>query len=71
MERYVPLEFLDLNNAAQVAEYEAFVQSCPKCNFSQSTMWARVKTDWNFEAVIVRDEHGNIEGTMGTSMYSA
>ena len=65
MERYVPLEFLDLNNAAQVAEYEAFVQSCPKCNFSQSTMWARVKTDWNFEAVIVRDENGNIEGTMG------
>jgi len=58
------LEFLDLNNAAQVAEYEAFVQSCPKCNFSQSTMWAKVKTDWNFEAVIVRDENGKIEGTI-------
>jgi hypothetical protein len=65
MERYVPLEFLDLNNAKQVAEYEAFVQSCPKCNFSQSTMWAKVKTDWDFEAVIVRDNDGNIEGTMG------
>ncbi len=58
------MEFLDLNNAAQVAEYEAFVQSCPKCNFSQSTMWAKVKTDWDFEAVIVRDKNGNIEGTI-------
>ncbi len=58
------MEFLDLNNASQVAEYEAFVQSCPKCNFSQSTMWAKVKTDWNFEAVIVRDKEGNIEGTI-------
>lgn len=59
------MEFLDLNNAAQVAEYESFVMSSPKCNFSQSVMWAKVKTDWNFEAVIVRDKDGNIEGTMG------
>ncbi len=59
------MEFLDLNNAAQVAEYEEFVESCPKCNFSQSTMWAKVKTDWNFEAVIVRDKDGKIEGTIG------
>lgn len=59
------MEFLDLKNAAQVAEYEAFVQGSPKCNFSQSTMWATVKTDWDFEAVIVRDGDGNIEGTMG------
>lgn len=59
------MEFLDLKNAAQVAEYEEFIQSSPKGNFSQSTLWAKVKTDWNFEAVIVRDGDGKIEGTMG------
>lgn len=59
------LEFLDINNKAQVAEYEAFIQSCPKGNFAQSVLWAKLKTDWDFEAVIVRDGEGKIEGTMG------
>ena len=64
------MEFLDLNNAAQVAEYEEFVQNCPKCNFSQSTMWAKVKIDWGFEAVIVRDSDGKIEGTIAVLVRS-
>ena len=59
------MEFLDINNKEQVAQYEAFIQACPKGNFSQSVLWAKVKTDWDFEAVIVRDNDGNIEGTMG------
>ena len=60
------MEFLDINNKVQVAEYEGFIQNCPKGNFSQSVLWAKVKTDWDFEAVIVRDKDGKIEGTMGT-----
>lgn len=59
------MEFLDLNNKEQVSEYEAFIQSSPKGNFAQSTLWAKVKTEWKFEAVIVRNAEGKIEGTMG------
>lgn len=58
------MEFLDLNNLQQVNEYEEFVQSSKKCNFAQSVLWGKVKTDWKFNAVIVRDKSGKIEGTM-------
>lgn len=58
------MEFLDLNNKSQVDEYESFVKSCDKGHFAQSVMWAKIKTEWNFEAVIVRDG-GRIIGTMG------
>lgn len=59
------LEFLDINNKTQLEEYENFVKACPKGHFCQSVMWAKVKTDWKFEAVIVRDGNGAIVGTMG------
>lgn len=59
------MEFLDLNNTEQVREYEQFIQNSPKGNFAQSTLWSKVKTEWKFEAVIVRDAQGKIEGTMG------
>ncbi len=59
------MEFLDLKNKTQVEEYECFIQNNKKGNFAQSVLWAKVKTDWKFEAVIVRDQNGNIEGTMG------
>lgn len=59
------MEFLDLNNKAQVEEYESFIQKCEKGNFSQSVLWARLKSEWKFEAVIVRNGDGEIVGTMG------
>ncbi len=59
------MEFLDLNNKTQTEEYENFVKSCKKGHFTQSVMWAKIKTDWKFEAVIVRDENGKIVGTVG------
>lgn len=59
------MEFLDLNNKEQVAEYERFLQTNRKGHFAQSVLWAKIKTDWKFEAVIVRDESGAIEGTVG------
>lgn len=59
------MEFLDINNAAAVQEYETFVQTHPKGHFTQSVLWAKLKTEWTFEAVIVRDGAGAICGTMG------
>lgn len=59
------MEFLDINNPAAVAEYEAFVQGHPKGHFTQSVLWAKLKTEWKFEAVIVRDGENKICGTMG------
>lgn len=59
------MELLDLKNPAAVAEYEAFIQNHPKGHFGQSVEWARLKTEWTFEAIIRRDEEGAIAGTMG------
>ena len=47
-----------------LAEYEAFVQSNPKGNFAQSSLWARQKPSWKWEAVAVRGDDGAIRGTM-------
>lgn len=59
------MELLDLKNPAAVAEYEAFIEGHPKGHFAQSTLWAKLKTEWQFEAVIARDGQGAIIGTMG------
>ena len=59
------MELLDIKNSAAVEEYEAFLQKHPKGHFAQSTEWARLKTEWAFEAVIERNEAGEIAGTMG------
>lgn len=59
------MEFLDLNNKEQVAQYEAFNQKCEKGHFCQSVLWAKIKTDWDFTAVIVRDGAGEITGAIG------
>ena len=37
-----------------LAEYEAFVQSHPKGNFAQSSLWAKQKPMWTWDAVAVR-----------------
>ncbi|MBQ7035590.1 MAG: peptidoglycan bridge formation glycyltransferase FemA/FemB family protein [Clostridia bacterium] len=59
------MELLDVKNSAAVAEYEAFLQSHPKGHFAQSVEWARLKKEWDFEAVIERDAEGKIAGSMG------
>jgi len=48
-----------------LGEYEAFVASHPKGHFTQSVMWGKVKSAWNFEAVVSRDGEGNIVGAIG------
>ena len=47
-----------------LAEYEAFVQTCPKGNFAQSVLWAKQKPMWTWKAIAVRDEGGAICGTL-------
>lgn len=48
----------------ELLEYEEFVQRHPKGHFAQSIKWANLKKDWKNEIVIVRDENGNIKGSM-------
>ena len=47
-----------------LAEYEAFVQSHPKGNFAQSSLWAKQKPMWTWDAVAVRGEDGKIKGSL-------
>lgn len=45
-------------------QYEAFVEGHPKGHFLQSHLWAPVKSDWQWRAILRRDEAGQITGTM-------
>ena len=45
-------------------ELKNFLQNNPKTNFMQSPEWAKVKIEWKNEFIIVKDENGNIKGTM-------
>ncbi len=54
---------MEILNEQNRAEYEQFLRTHPKGNFAQSPEWARVKTAWQSEAVIVRDTEGRIKGT--------
>ncbi len=55
-----------MNNPVPSAaeQYEAFLESHPKGHFMQSTGWAKVKSFWLNEVVMVEDASGNILGTM-------
>ena len=45
-------------------EYENFVQSHPKGNFAQSSLWGKQKPLWVWKAIAVRGEDGKIKGTL-------
>ena len=49
----------------QYPEYEAFMENHPRGEFMQSVFWQKVKTEWNWEAVVSRDEAGKIVGACG------
>ncbi len=55
----VSVEIVDKNS---YDEYESFVMTHPKGELMQSVAWRYVKTDWDFEAVAVRDASGAIVG---------
>ncbi len=48
----------------KIEEYKEFLQSHPKGHFLQSPEWAKVKSDWKNEIVVVYDENGKIKGSM-------
>ena len=45
-------------------EYEAFVQSHPKGNFTQSYLWGKQKPMWKWDAIVVRGQDGAIKGSL-------
>lgn len=47
-----------------LAEYEAFVQSHPKGHFAQSSLWAKQKPAWTWQAILCRGEDGKIKGSI-------
>lgn len=49
----------------EYGRYEEFVSSHPKGHFTQSALWAGVKTAWRFEAIVSEDEAGQIKGSLG------
>ena len=49
---------------SQIPEYEEFLQRHPKGHFAQSVLWAKQKPMWHWEAIVSRDENGNIKGSM-------
>ncbi len=55
------MEILDKNNKEQIEEYQRF--NLLHGNFMQSLEWAGVKSNWEWEAVLSRDEQGELWGT--------
>ncbi len=45
-------------------EYEDFLKNHYKGHYAQSEAWAKIKSDWKNEIIIVRDEKNKIKGTM-------
>lgn len=45
-------------------EIEEFLKTNEKSHFLQSPEWAKVKEEWKNEFIVVRDNKGNITGTM-------
>jgi len=51
---------------ATLAEYEDFISHHPKGHFLQSSMWGRLKKAWVFDALVSRDQTGQIRGSIAT-----
>lgn len=60
----VTQQLLEKDNPAMCQEYEDFVKHHPNGNFMQSLRWTKVKTNWNYEALLVRNADGAIVGAM-------
>lgn len=47
-----------------LGEYESFIEKHPKGHFMQSSPWGRLKSEWKWQALCVRDGGGMICGTL-------
>lgn len=45
-------------------QIEKFIQEHPKGHFLQSPKWAKVKSDWKNETIVIKDDDGKIQGYM-------
>ena len=50
-------------NKENLAEYEEFIKKHPKGLFQHSSKWAKVKSNWKWEAIMIKDENGEIKGS--------
>ena len=55
---------MELLNAQNREEYEAFVLAHPAGEFTQSLRWPEVKNNWGYEAVLSRGKDGTLQGAM-------
>ena len=53
-----------MNSKLDEEEIKNFLQTHPKTNFMQSLEWAKVKTEWKNEFIVVKDNNDKIKGTM-------
>ena len=53
-------KMIEMLNDMNKKEYEEFLQKHDRCNFQQSLEWAKVKTSWENEVVLVKDNEGNV-----------
>ena len=56
---------MEILRREQYREYEDFVSTHPRGEFTQSMHWQEVKNNWQWEAVVSRDPAGNIVGACG------
>ncbi len=45
-------------------EYQEFLEKHEKGHYAQSLEWAKIKNEWQNEVIIIRDNQGNIKGSM-------
>ena len=50
-------------NKDNLAEYEDFIKKHPKGLFQHSSKWAKVKSAWKWEAIMLKDDNGKIIGS--------
>lgn len=55
---------MEVKEMSHQEELNKFLETNKKSHFLQSPEWAKVKTEWKNEMIVVRDEQGKIEGTM-------
>lgn len=45
-------------------EYKEFLEKNEKGHYAQGLEWAKIKSDWKNEVIIVRDEKGKIKASL-------
>jgi peptidoglycan pentaglycine glycine transferase (the first glycine) len=48
----------------ELEEYDEFLKKHYRCHYAQSKKWANIKNEWKNEIIVVRDEQGQIKGSL-------